>query len=82
VGRRAPEARHRDSLWTSRVWPGAVLAGGEIVGVWRRAETTLTVEPWRRLAAAEREAIEAEATSLPLPGIQEAVRVLWREDHS
>lgn len=32
-----PEERHRRALWTSRVWPGALLVDGEIVGTWRRA---------------------------------------------
>src|SRR5690606_24233686 len=33
-----PEARQRRALWTSRVWPGAVLVEGELVGTWRRAQ--------------------------------------------
>ena len=37
-----PEADRRQVLWTSRVWPGAVLVGGEIVGTWRRARDTMT----------------------------------------
>lgn len=72
-----PDARLRDELWTPRVWPGAVLVGGEIVGTWRRARANLSVLPWRRLARAEREAVEAEAHSLPLPGIEGQVRVRW-----
>ncbi len=31
-----PDAKHRGALWTPRVWPGAVLVEGEIVGTWRR----------------------------------------------
>lgn len=60
-----PDAAHRASLWTTRVWPGAILSDGDIVGTWRRAGRTLTLQPWRRLARA---AIEAEAAGLPLPG--------------
>jgi hypothetical protein len=71
-----PEPARRAALWTSRVWPGAVLAGGEIVGTWRRAHANLSVEPWRRLTRAERAAIEAEAASLPLPGVDE-IRVVF-----
>jgi hypothetical protein len=63
-----PDARRRAALWTPRVWPGAVLAGGEIVGTWRRADRAITVAPWRRLTGAARDAIVAEAESLPLPG--------------
>jgi hypothetical protein len=72
-----PEANRRVSLWTPRVWPGAVLVGGEVVGTWRRAGETLTVETWRALSRAARNAIEAEATSLPLPGLQGPIRVRW-----
>ena len=32
-----PQPERRAQLWTSRVWPGAVLVEGEIVGTWRRA---------------------------------------------
>jgi hypothetical protein len=75
-----PEADRRPLLWTSRVWPGAVLVAGEIAGTWRRSAATLTIEPWRRLAAGEREAVEAEAASLPLPGVDGPVRVRWEGD--
>ena len=72
-----PDAAHRAELWTSRVWPGAVLVAGEIVGTWRRAQADLSVQPWRRLTRAERDAVEAEAQSLPLPGIEGPVAVQW-----
>ena len=32
-----PRADQRQRLWTSRVWPGALLVDGEIRGTWRRA---------------------------------------------
>ncbi|MGH2466162.1 MAG: DNA glycosylase AlkZ-like family protein, partial [Candidatus Limnocylindrales bacterium] len=63
-----PEAAGRRSLWTTRVWPGAVLAEGEIVGTWRRSKASLTIEAWRPLTLDTRRAVEAEAGSLPLPG--------------
>ncbi len=72
-----PDADNRRKLWTPRVWPGAVLVGGEIVGTWRRSQTDVTVESWRRLSPLEREAVEAEAASMPLPGIRQQVRVSW-----
>jgi hypothetical protein len=72
-----PDADHRGALWTPRVWPGAVLVRGEIVGTWRRAQDTMTIETWRRLSRAERDAVEAEAASLPLPGIARPVGVRW-----
>jgi hypothetical protein len=72
-----PDAERRRALWTPRVWPGAVLVDGEVVGTWRRAEATVTVEPWRRLSRRAREAVEAEAASLPLPMIQRRIVVRW-----
>jgi len=33
-----PDPDRRRELWTSRVWPGAVLVEGDIVGTWRRAQ--------------------------------------------
>jgi Winged helix DNA-binding domain len=72
-----PDAGRRLELWTPRVWPGAVLVGGEVVGVWRRADANVTVQPWRRLTATERHAVEAEAAALPLPGIERLIRVRW-----
>jgi hypothetical protein len=59
---------HRACLWTSRVWPGALLVGGVIAGTGRRADAAVSIETWRRLSRAERDAVEAEVASLPLPG--------------
>ena len=72
-----PDPKQRAELWTSRVWPGAVLANGEVVGTWRRANQNLSIQAWRKLSGAEREAVEAEATSLPLPGLPGPIRVRW-----
>ena len=75
-----PDPGRRDTLWTSRVWPGALLVGGEIAGTWRRADTAMTVQPWRPLSRAERDAVVAEAEGLPLPGLQgRRVVVRWDE---
>jgi hypothetical protein len=74
-----PEAERRRALWTPRVWPGGVLAGGEIVGTWRRAEASVTIQPWRRLSREERNAVEVEAESLPLPGIRARIVVGWAD---
>jgi hypothetical protein len=63
-----PDAHRRADLWTPRVWPGAVLVAGEVVGTWRRAESALTVQVWRRLSRRERDDIEAEFASMPLLG--------------
>jgi hypothetical protein len=72
-----PDASHRRALWTPRVWPGAVLVEGEIVGTWRRSNERVTIETWRRLSRRSREAVAAEAESLPLPGIRRPIAVSW-----
>ena len=72
-----PDAERRAQLWTPRVWPGAVLIGGEIAGVWRRAAANVTVETWRQFSPAERQAVEAEAAALPLPDGHDQCRVRW-----
>lgn len=68
---------HRSALWTTRVWPGAMLVDGEIAGTWRRSGAVVSVQPWRRLALAEREAVEREAATLPLPEVHGANAVRW-----
>jgi hypothetical protein len=50
---------------------------GEIAGAWRRAHAVLNVQPWRPLSRAERDAVETEAASLPLPGIRGQIAVRW-----
>jgi hypothetical protein len=72
-----PGAKERAALWTPRVWPGALLVAGELVGTWRRAQGDLSIEPWRRLTKAECAAVEAEAASLPLPGLAAPAAVRW-----
>jgi Winged helix DNA-binding domain len=72
-----PDATRRAELWTSRVWPGAVLVDGEVVGTWRRTQASVSVQTWRRFARAERDAVEVEARSLPLPGVDGEVVVSW-----
>ena len=72
-----PDAAQQRELWTPRVWPGAVLVDGEIVGTWRRAQRKVTIRAWGRLSRAAREAVVAEAESLPLPGPGEGMAVEW-----
>ena len=73
------DADERAQLWTSRVWPGAVLVEGEVVGTWRRSDATLTVSAWRRLSGGQRAAVEAEAASLPLSAVQGHITVHWAD---
>jgi hypothetical protein len=70
-----PNESQRRALWTSRVWPGALLVEGETVGTWRRAGHVLTIQPWRRLSFGQRNAVEAEAESMPLPRIERSIAV-------
>ena len=72
-----PDAANRNRLWTSRVWPGAVLHHGEVVGTWRRADHKVTVQLWRSLGRADLSKIEQEAQSLPLPGLSRPIEVGW-----
>ena len=72
-----PRADQRQRLWTSRVWPGALLVGGEIRGTWRRAQHTVRLDAWARLSHGMRDAIEAEARALPLPGVDPQIEVVW-----
>jgi hypothetical protein len=72
-----PRADQRQRLWTSRVWPGALLVEGEIRGTWRRSQHTVRIDAWARLSRAKRGAVEDEAASLPLPGLDRQIEVVW-----
>ncbi len=72
-----PRKEQRQRLWTPRVWPGALLVEGEIRGTWRRAHHTVRIDAWARLSRARRAAIEAEASALPLPGLERPIEVIW-----
>ena len=73
------DADRRRELWTPRVWPGGLLVDGELAGTWRRAEGTITIGSWRRLSRATRDAVVAEAESMPLPGLAGRIVVRWKE---
>jgi hypothetical protein len=72
-----PDRKRRAELWTTRVWPGALLVNGEIAGVWRRSAAEITIDTWRRLSSAEREVVHAEAASLPLPSLDGPINIRW-----
>jgi hypothetical protein len=74
-----PDASHRSALWTPRVWPGGLLIEWELAGTWRRADAVMTVQPWRPLSRAERDAVMAEALAPPLPGIAGRITVRWAD---
>jgi hypothetical protein len=72
-----PREDQRQRLWTSRVWPGALLVDGEIRGIWRRAQHTVRIETWGRLSPGARDAVGAEAGTLPLPSLDRPIEVVW-----
>jgi len=72
-----PRDEHRRQLWTSRVWPGALLVEGELRGTWRRAQHTVRIDAWARLPRRAREAVEREARDLPIPALDRPVEVVW-----
>jgi hypothetical protein len=72
-----PDPAQRALLWTTRVWPGAVVVDGEVAGTWRRAGAVVTIRAWDRLSPAARDAVEVEAKSFPLPDAQGRIRVRW-----
>lgn len=72
-----PDGARRGELWTSRVWPGALLIDGEIAGTWRRTKAAVTVDPWRDLSRAERDALDVEAASLPIPDCPVRAVIRW-----
>jgi hypothetical protein len=72
-----PDAKRRAELWTTRVWPGAVLVDGDVVGTWRRANEKVSIQTWRRLKPVERDAVVEEAESLPLSGLPGPIRITW-----
>ena len=63
-----PDPERRKALWPVLGRPGAVVAGGEVLALWRPRtsgkQLRLAVEPWRTLKAAERTALDEEATRL------------------
>jgi hypothetical protein len=73
-----PDEKRRNLLWTSRVWPGALLVDGEIVGIWRRSQGEVAVHPWQPLSPEERRAVVEQAASLPLP-IDSSITVRWED---
>jgi hypothetical protein len=67
----------RKALWPRIGRPGALLVDGEIRGTWRRAKHTVRVDAWARLSRRVRQAVEAEASTLPLPGMERTTEVVW-----
>jgi hypothetical protein len=64
----APHPARRKALWPMLGRPGAVVGGGEVLALWRPRTSgkslRLAIEPWRRLKASERAALEEQAERL------------------
>jgi len=73
--RLVPQAAHRRAVWPPKnVWPGALLVDGEVAGTWRRQVRRVTITAWGALSTETRDAVEAEALSLPIEGRRASVR--------
>jgi hypothetical protein len=71
------DAAQRGELWTTRVWPGAVLLDGEIIGVWRRSNEKVSIALWNKVSPTHIATLESEAATLPLPGLKRQIAVVW-----
>ena len=74
-----PRAEQRELLWTSRVWPGAVLVDGEIRGTWRRAKHTVRIDAWATPLPQRSQGGRGRGERLPLPGVERPTEVVWSE---
>ena len=73
------DAAHRKDLWRTLGRPGAIVADGDVIGTWRPKSSgkrlTVRIDPWVRLTAADRAAIDEQAERLAahrgvtLPGV-------------
>jgi hypothetical protein len=63
-----PDPARRKALWPALGRPGAVVAAGEVLALWRPRTSgnrlRLALEPWRHLTAAQRAALEEQAERL------------------
>jgi hypothetical protein len=63
-----PGAAHRKVLWPALAWPGAVWTDGEVVAAWRTKakakDVAMSVEPFTKLSARVKRAIEDESANV------------------
>lgn len=70
-----PKAARQSLLWTPRVWPGAILADGAILGTWRRSTNVVSASLWTKVPRRLLADVEAEAMSLPIPEVAGSMRL-------
>jgi hypothetical protein len=77
-----PDPTHRKQIWTSLGAPGVVVAGIDVVGIWRPTQQQrarrleIAVTPFRALDGGERAAVAAEAERLAVVRGADEVRVV------
>jgi len=69
-----PQPRFRSELWPKSVWPGALLANGELVGTWRRQVGRVTVQAWRSLEREVKDAVAEEVSGMPIESARKELR--------
>lgn len=79
-----PDRARRAAVWRNVSSPGAVLAGGEVAGVWRARKAgakrlDITVQPFAAPPAGTRRAIAAEAERVAAARAAGDVRVVYDE---
>lgn len=72
-----PDRAHRSALWTSRVWPGALLFRGELAGTWRRSAQSITITAWKRLSRIDKDAVEVEVQLMPVAVAGRSIQTRW-----
>ena len=75
----APMSSLRGTSRSSRSVGFPTTPDGEIVRTWRRAQADVAIASWRRLSRSERESVETEAATMPLPGLRQEIRVTWND---
>jgi hypothetical protein len=77
-----PSRGRQKQLWPVLGRPGALVAGGEVIGMWRPSKSgarlAVRVQPFSRLSAAQRRAVEVEAERMGVVRGADQVSVDYR----
>ena len=72
--------RRPDAVRSTTPFPsGVLLVDGEVQGFYRRQRGQMTATAFVALSRRQRDAVEAEAASLRIPGVEGEVRVSWSD---